>query len=157
MTVYAGSIPVFYDTTTFISYSFVAENYAGVVCVKSYPDKINPNYTEAFILERLTSFTSGIEEYGKLTDIECTHYPKLFSNYTTIQYSLPDKDHVELTLHDISGRTVNTLTNYTQMKGNYSYRWYGNDHSGQLLSSGIYFYQLKVGNNVYTDRVILIR
>jgi len=157
MTMYVSYIPVLYDTTTFINYQFVAENYAAVVCVKSYIDETDPNYTEAYILERLTSFTSGIEEYGKPTYIECIHYPQIFSDYTTIQYSLPEEYNVELTVHDLTGRTVKKLVKNIQEKGNYSYKWYGNNDSGKKLSSGIYFYRLKVGNNKFTNKVLLIR
>lgn len=157
MTVYVSYVPVFWDTTTFINYQFVAEDYGAVVCVKSDTNETDPNYTEAFVLERLTLFLSGIEDNESSTDIECMHYPELFSDFTTIQYSLPGQNHVELTLYDINGRIVKTLVNDTQGKGDYSYRWYGENYNGQLLGSGIYFYQLKVGNNIHTDRVVLIR
>lgn len=154
MTMYVSDIPVYSDTIAFINYQFVAENRGGVVCVKSDTNETNPNYTDAFILERLTSFTSGIEEYD---NIECMHYPRLFSEYTTIQYSLAEQNHVELTLYDINGRIIKTLVNDIQAKGDYSYRWNGDNNSGQLLGSGTYFYKLKAGNNIHKDRVILIR
>lgn len=157
MTMYVSYIPILYDTTTFINYQFVAENYAAVVCVKSYPDETDSDYSEAYILERLTSFTSGIEEHDKSTDIEYTHYPQIFSDYTTIQYSLPKEYNVELTVHDLTGRTVKKLVKKTQEKGNYSCKWYGNNDSGKKLSSGIYFYRLKVGSNKFTNKVLLIR
>jgi hypothetical protein len=152
------SIPTIFDTTTFITYGFVAEDRSAVACVKSYPEETNPNFINALSLERLTFFSSGIEDNEIPTDnIKCEHYPKLFSGYTTIQYSLPEESHVELTLYDINGRIVKTLVNDTQTKGNYSYRWYGENYSGKLLSSGIYFYRLKAGKNTYADKVILMR
>ncbi|MBN1695675.1 T9SS type A sorting domain-containing protein [candidate division WOR-3 bacterium] len=157
MIMYFSDIPILYDTTTYINYQFVAENYAAVVCVKSHPDEIDTNYSEAYILERLTSFTSGIKEHGKPTDIECTHYPQIFSDYTTIQYSLPETYNIELTVHDLTGRTVRKLVKNTQEKGNYLCKWYGNNDAGKKLSSGIYFYRLKVGNNKFTNKVLLIR
>jgi hypothetical protein len=157
MTVYVSSIPILYDTTTFINYQFVAEDYGAVVCVKSDTNETDPNYTGALILERLTLFLSGIEENESSTDIECIHYPQLFSDFTTIQYSLPEQSYVELAFYDMSGRKINELVDGTQGKGSYSYKWYGNENSGKLLGSGIYFYKLKVGNNIYTDKVILIR
>jgi hypothetical protein len=157
MTLYVASVPVLYDTTTFINYQFVAENYAAVVCVKSYPGETDPNYTEAYVLERLTSFMSGIKENGDPTLIECINNSPIFSDYTTIQYSLPEESYVELTLHDITGRTVKNLVRKTQRMGTYFYRWYGEGDNGKKLSSGIYFYKLKVGNKKYTDKVLLIR
>lgn len=157
MTIFVNGSPIYSDTSTFINYQFVMENYGAVVCVKSDTNETDPNYTQAFILERLTLFLSGIEDNENSTNIEYMHYPQLFSDYTTIQYSLPEQNHVELMLYDINGRIVKTLVNDTQGEGDYSYRWYGENSSGQLLGSGIYFYLLKVGNNIHTDRVILIR
>ena len=157
MTMYVSDIPVYSDTITFINYQFAAEDYGAVVCVKSDTNETDPNYTDAFILERLTTFTSGIEEYSESTDIQCTHYPQLFSEHTTIQYSIPGQNHVELTLYDINGRIVKTLVDDIQGSGTYSYSWHGENNSGQLLGSGIYFYQLKAGNNIKRDKVLLIR
>ena len=157
MTMYMNDIPIFYDTTTFINYQFVAENYAAVVCVKSDPGETNPNYTEAYVLERLTSFTSGIKENEDPMAIECINNTPVFSDYTTIQYSLPENNYVELTLYDLTGRTVKNLVKKTQKTGTYSYRWYGENNNGKKLSSGIYFYKLKVGDKKYTDKVLLVR
>jgi hypothetical protein len=157
MTMFVSSIPVYSDTITFINHQFVAEDYGAVVCVKSDTNETDPNYTDAFILERLTLFTSSIKEHAELTNLKCTHYPEIFSGYTTIQYSLPEQNHVELTLYDINGRIVKTLVNDVQASGDYSYRWYGENQSGQSLGNGIYFYRLKAGNNIHRDRVILIR
>ncbi len=157
MTVYVSYIPILYDTTTFINYQFVAEDYGAVVCVKSDTNETNPNYTEAFVLERLTLFLSGIEDNEKLKNIECSSYPELFSDYTIIQYTLPKQCQVELTFYDMSGRKVSSLAKGIQGKGSYSYRWYGNNDSGKKLSSGIYFYRLKAGNKVHTGKIALMR
>jgi hypothetical protein len=157
MTIYANGTPIFSDSITFINYQFVTENYGAVVCVKSDTNETDPNYTDAFILERLTLFLSGIEDNENLNEIQCSPYPELFSDYTTIQYTLPEQSHVELAFYDMSGRKVNTLVEGTQGKGNYLYRWCGNDDGGKLLGSGIYLYQLKAGNKIHTGKVALIR
>lgn len=158
MTMYVSYIPILYDTTTFINYQFVVENYGAVVCVKSNPDETDTNYTNAYVLERLTSFTSGIKE-NLITDntIKCLHNPSLFSDYTTIEYSLPEENNVELTIHDITGRTVKTLVRETQDKGIYYYKWYGESDKGKELNSGIYFYRLKVADKEFANKVLLIR
>ena len=35
--------------------------------------------------------------------------------------------------------------------------WDGRDGSGHQLVSGVYFYRLKVGNEVVTNRIVMIR
>lgn len=157
ITMYVSNTPIYSDTITFINYQFVTENYGGVVCIKSDTNETDPNYTEASILERLTSFTSEIKENEDPAAIECINNSPVFSDYTTIQYSLPEDNYVELTLYDLTGRTVKNLVKKTQRTGTYSYRWYGDNDNGKKLSSGIYFYKLKVGDERYIDKVLLVR
>ena len=101
--------------------------------------------------------SSGIKENENPMEIECFNNSPVFSNYTTIQYSLPENNFVELKLYDMTGRTVKSLVKKTQTPGNYSYRWYGENDDGKKLPRGIYFYNLKVGDQKYTDKVLLIR
>ncbi|MEO0293842.1 MAG: FlgD immunoglobulin-like domain containing protein [candidate division WOR-3 bacterium] len=146
------------DTVTSISYQFLAEDYGTVVSVWSFPEETDPNFTNALTLDRLTSFTGKAEETENLNRIKCLSFPQLFSDYVTIRYSLSEKGYVELTLHDISGRIVKTLVNTPQEKGEYTYKWYGEDSIGNLLPCGIYFYKLKVDNNkIHTGKIVLMR
>lgn len=157
MTVYVSNVPVLYDTTTYITYQFVTEDYGAVVCLKSYPGETNPDFTEAYILERLTYFSSGLEEPDHLNNLNCHHHPRLFSNYVTIEYSLPEVNQVKLKIYDATGRPVRTLVNHMRTEGNYSSRWYGKTDTGQSLPSGIYYYQLQAGSSIYTDKIILVK
>ncbi len=67
------------------------------------------------------------------------NYPNPFNPATTISYHIPQPGLVELQIHDISGRLVETLENMRKSAGSYQQSWHANDQG-----SGVYFYTLKV-------------
>jgi flagellar hook assembly protein FlgD len=64
---------------------------------------------------------------------------------------------VTLKIYDILGREVRSLVNTLQKPGNYSVIWDGKNNQGKEVGSGIYFYQLKVGDYKNTRKLVLIK
>jgi len=56
-----------------------------------------------------------------------------------------------LSIYNVSGRLIETLVNRKQEKGNYNVSWDGSE-----LSEGIYFFTVRIGNNVWTEKIIKI-
>jgi len=77
--------------------------------------------------------------------------PNPFSNFTYINYTVPENGIVNLRLFDLTGAEVNSLINTYHYFGNHTIKWNGTNSRGQLLKPGIYILQLKVvsvlGNN----------
>jgi hypothetical protein len=69
-----------------------------------------------------------------------------------ITFGLPTRERVELDVFDLQGRKVVTLARGIHDAGTHSRTWDGLDASGQPVGSGVYFYRLKVGNQVHTLR-----
>ena len=80
------------------------------------------------------------------------NYPNPFNPTTTISYQLPFNSHVTLKVYDILGKELTTLVNEEKAPGTYRINFNAKD-----ISSGIYFYQLKVGNFIETKKMELIR
>jgi len=90
------------------------------------------------------------------------NYPNPFNPNTTIKYSIPtfqspllrgvDGVFVTLKVYDFLGREVATLVNKEQNPGNYQVNFDGN-----ALSSGIYFYELKIENFSESRKMLLIK
>ncbi len=80
------------------------------------------------------------------------NYPNPFNPSTKIQYRIPHKSNIELTVYDILGSKINTLVNEVQSPGNYTVVF-----DAKNLASGTYFYSLKIGNSTVTRKMILIK
>ena len=112
-------------------------------------------YSDVWLI-KTTPDANIIEQYDDIIPFDYSlrqNYPNPFNPVTQVTYSLPQSNHVTLTIHDLLGKEVQTLVNEYQTVGSYSVNFDASD-----LSSGIYFYQLKVGNNfIATKKMILTR
>ena len=97
-------------------------------------------------------------------DVKCPsfqlfqNYPNPFNPQTTISYQLPSSINVSLIIFDVLGQEVQTLVNENKSAGCNSVTWDGKDNWGQPVSSGVYFYQLKAGNEfLQTKKLLLIK
>jgi hypothetical protein len=80
------------------------------------------------------------------------NYPNPFNPTTTISFSLPSKSYVSLKVIDILGREVVTLVSEEMSGGTYSSQW-----NTVNMPSGVYFYRLRAGEFVKTEKMILMR
>lgn len=80
------------------------------------------------------------------------NFPNPFNPRTMITYQLPMTDRVTLKIFDLLGKEMATLVDEVNEAGTYSVQW---DVSG--VSSGIYYYTLRAGNNVQTKKLVLMK
>lgn len=80
------------------------------------------------------------------------NFPNPFNPATTIRYSLPSAEHVQLVIYDLTGRRVKTLINKRQNAGSYRV----NFNAGRL-SSGVYYYRLEAGEFRQVRRMMLLK
>lgn len=86
--------------------------------------------------------------------------PNPFATSTHIRYVVPyalSGSRVSLRVYDLAGRLVRTLVNAPPTGGIYDITWDGRSNSGRPASAGIYFCQLRVGEETQTAQVILVR
>lgn len=98
------------------------------------------------------------------TEIKLTHipvpkdfdllqnYPNPFNPTTTLEYKLPQRSLVDLSVYDILGRRVKTLVTGYRDAGIYQAKLEGGD-----LPSGIYLYRLKAGQTVLVRKAVLVK
>ncbi len=111
--------------------------------VVTYIDKIQP---------KLSSFTNKSLSDSSFQFSLFQNAPNPFNPSTIIHYEIPNVGLVTLKVYDEIGREVKTLVNQYQNKGRYDINF-----SASSLSSGIYFYQLRVGNFVATKKMIMLK
>ena len=63
---------------------------------------------------------------------------------------------VSLRIYNIQGQEVRTLVNDAKEPGSYTVTWSGEDNSGEIVASGIYFYRLEVGASRETKKMIYL-
>jgi hypothetical protein len=87
------------------------------------------------------------------------NWPNPFNANTAIGYQLSAVRplHTTLKVYNILGEEVRTLVNQRQRSGFYRVVWDGKDKGGRGVSSGIYFYQLRVGRFSRTRKMLLLR
>ncbi|AFN74990.1 5'-nucleotidase domain-containing protein [Melioribacter roseus P3M-2] len=86
--------------------------------------------------------------------IEISNYPNPFNPSTVISYQLPERSLVTIKVYDILGREIATLIDEYQEAGTYSVEFSADEYQ---LSSGIYFYTLKAGNNYAVKKMLLAK
>ncbi len=89
-----------------------------------------------------------------------TSYPNPFNTSTIISFRIPynlSNSHAELTIYNIQGQLVKTLLREVLPAGNYMTQWDGTDTHGKIMSSSMYFYQLKLGTQILIGKVSLIK
>jgi hypothetical protein len=82
--------------------------------------------------------TTAVEEKPVITSFNLNqNYPNPFNPSTTISYSVPKSQFIELKVYNLLGQLVTTLVNKQQNAGNYSVTFNANK-----LASGVYVYSL---------------
>ena len=84
-------------------------------------------------------------------------FPNPFNPSTTIAYEVGEESPVDLVLYDITGQKVRTLVSANQQIGSYTLQWDGRNDAGKAVSSGIYFFRLKVGAFQETRSLTLLK
>ncbi|MBU8923453.1 MAG: T9SS type A sorting domain-containing protein [Bacteroidales bacterium] len=83
--------------------------------------------------------------------------PNPFNPSTSITFSIPERHHVRITIHDVTGRLVAVVFDAVADAGESLVHWNGRDAGGNHVVSGIYFYRLVAGKNSITKKMTLLR
>jgi Secretion system C-terminal sorting domain len=103
----------------------------------------------------LASRTTGIKTLRTNVPSAYTldqNYPNPFNPSTIITYSIPKEGNVELKVYNVLGEIVSNLVNKFQTPGSYEVSF-----NASNLSSGVYFYTLKVGNVYQVKKMMLLK
>ncbi len=82
------------------------------------------------------------------------NYPNPFNGKTIISFFLPENERVSISIYDGLGREISELVEDNLLYGNHSVEF---DAERYGLTSGVYFYVLKVGNKTYSRSMIYLK
>jgi Secretion system C-terminal sorting domain len=140
-----GFVPGFGTTTEMKSYSFT---------------DISPGDGKHFYRLRQIDYNGSVE-YSQVVEIDILlparfrleqNYPNPFNPTTTINFSIPDNELVNLKVYDVMGNEVAFLLNEEKEAGNHSIEF-----NASSLASGTYFYKLQAGKNIETRKMLLLK
>ena len=80
------------------------------------------------------------------------NYPNPFNPSTKIKYSINQPGLITLKVYDLLGNEIATLVNEEKTVGSYEINF-----DAKILSSGVYFYIMRVGNFTDTKKFILLK
>jgi hypothetical protein len=83
--------------------------------------------------------------------------PNPFRSSATIRFNLAQAGHVDLTIYDVTGRTVKTLVNGDLKAGENSIVWDGTDNSANRVSGGIFWTQMSTNGFTSSKKMVVLR
>ncbi len=116
-------------------YVHVFAGYNGIPTDVEY--EYEPNLPEDFVLEQ--------------------NYPNPFNPTTTIEFQLPQREHVTLSIYNTLGQKIRTLINKELTVGSYSIDWDGKNRGGNIVSSGVYIYKLETLETTLSKKMLLLK
>ena len=85
------------------------------------------------------------------------NYPNPFNPVTSISFTIPGKQIVQLTIFDILGNEISTLLNSELSAGLHNVQWNGSNMIGQQVASGVYLYTLKTNGKSFTQKMLFTK
>jgi len=85
------------------------------------------------------------------------NYPNPFNPTTQINFEIPVRSHVTLTVYNLLGQKVTTLVDKEMPAGRYIADWNSASDSGTIVASGVYFYKLEAGDFIETKKMMLLK
>lgn len=125
------------------------------ISLSGISNAVRPIVDSPYVYVHQYNTATGVEEKNNSTIKEYTlsAYPNPFNPVTTISFSLPYAQNVELKVYDILGKEVSVLVNEFLNAGKHDIKF-----DAGKFTSGVYFYQLSAGGKIIqTKKLILLR
>lgn len=91
-------------------------------------------------------------------EYQITNHPNPFNPSTTIKFSIINNSYVDISIYNIKGQRIKSITNNDFTQGSHSVTWHGNDELGKPVSSGVYLYKLNVnGETKVVKKCLLLK
>lgn len=105
---------------------------------------------------QFSSDAQGVQNVPKVFAAD-QNFPNPFNPSTTIKYQIPQAGRVTVEVYNASGQLVRTLVNDQKQVGYHQAVWNGKNNIGSDVSSGVYFYQVKYGQETVTKKMMLLK
>ncbi len=90
--------------------------------------------------------------------IQLSNYPNPFNTSTHVQFLLPEPAEVSLKVYDITGKWIQTILSEQPLTGqHHTIEWNGKNSEGETVPSGMYLFQLEVGDQKIVEKCLYVK
>jgi hypothetical protein len=119
-----------------------------------YPELNQRIFVKIFSLDDLLKINDDVVPIS--SNILNKNYPNPFNPSTLIDFSIQNDSKVELSIYNIKGQKIKTLTQNEYTKGNHSIIWNGDNENDNPVNSGVYLYKLNVNGKTEAIKKCLL-
>ncbi len=136
-------------------WDFIGETDNGIEDIWTLNVNINEGYPYLTWQNYLTAPEDEVAP--PVQEILLSNYPNPFNPTTTISFSIPKDDKVELKVYNIRGQLVKTLVNDNLEAGKHEVIWNGKDTQNRSVGSGVYLYRLEAGGKSIVRKMLMLK
>ena len=85
------------------------------------------------------------------------NYPNPFNPVTKLDYNLPLRSRINISIYNVLGQEIKTLVNGVKEYGYHSTTWNGQDNVGRDMASGVYFARISSQDFTKTRKMLLVK
>ena len=125
---------------------------------------VQPN--EAPVSVRITGVKTGVSPRKSDRALPASfclgqNYPNPFriggEGGTTLQFHLPEKEHVKIQIFDVRGRLISTLVNEKKEPGIHRVEWNGTDTNHVPVASGLYLCRFEAEGKSFLRKIVVLK
>jgi flagellar hook assembly protein FlgD len=118
-------------------------------------EKIAISQIQKITFENVTS----VKEQNKSTNnvVIKGNYPNPFQNQTSIEFEIPISGNVIIFIYDNKGNQIQKLECSDCQTGKNSIEWNCLDIRNKRVLSGVYYYEVRFGNESKTKKMLIIK
>ena len=85
------------------------------------------------------------------------NYPNPFNPETVVRFELASPGQVRIDIYTTDGRRIRSLLNTRYGAGAHDATWDGVDDNGNPVASGVYYYRMRMGNESFSKKMVLLK
>ncbi len=122
-------------------------------------DETTISYTETVFDENIVSIKEKPVVKADYTTLFEQNFPNPFNpvyQHTNFVFNNKKAERVSINIFNINGQKIKVLTNKIYQPGNNKVTWDGTNSSGNIVDSGVYFYQINAGDKKTVKKCIVM-
>lgn len=147
-------------STQSIEYTWLSRDQFIVAQAESQEDVADPNFQVAGGFAMLASVVSSVEQTPSEVPADFAleqNYPNPFNPETSISFRIAEAGQAQLSIFNVRGQKVRTLADGYFTAGMHTLRWDGRDDLGRSVASGVFLYQLQVGAELTSKKMLMLQ